>query len=58
MPPSSKPELGDKEAVVVMLWTLVGDVVVDIVLVVGVLLHFSVIVPGTVQLNLAEGKQE
>ena len=55
MPPSSKPEVGDKEFVVV-LKVVLGDVVVDIVFVVGVYLHSllkSVRVPGTVQLNFA-----
>ena len=55
MPPSSKPEVGDKEFVVVFKVVL-GDVVVDIVFVVGVDLHSllkSVRVPGTVQLNFA-----
>ena len=55
MPPSSKPEVGDKEFVVV-LKVVLGDVVVDTVFVVVVYLHSllkSVRVPGTVQLNFA-----
>jgi hypothetical protein len=55
VPPSSKPEVGDKELVVV-LKVVMGDVVVDIVFVVVVYMHSllkSVRVPGTVQLNLA-----
>ena len=39
MPPNSKPEVGDKEpeAAVVLLKVVTGDVVADIVSVVGVL---------------------
>jgi hypothetical protein len=50
VPPSPKPE------VVVLLKVVMGDVVVDIVFVVGVYMHSllkSIRVPGTVQLNLA-----
>jgi hypothetical protein len=55
VPPSSKPEVGDKE-LVVLLKVVMGDVVVDTVFVVGVYMHSllkSVTVPGTVQLNFA-----
>jgi hypothetical protein len=51
VPPSPKPEVGDKESVVV-LKVVMGDVVFVVVVYMHSLLK-SVRVPGTVQLNLA-----